>query len=326
MRKIIFILIALIMFIQEGSAADMDSISQFLPETINEWNLSSEVQKIDSTNIFDYMNGGGELYLSYRFKFLEVFEYLSKNNSNILVEIYEMETEDDAFGLLSLDWSGEPVSLGQPDKIKINIPTSVRALYGRGLLRMVSGKYYVRIMAAKEAVETKDAVVQIGRALYNDTFSEPEIIKWLPSLDTINWNLNFNEISFFRSHMVLNSLFYLSHQNILDLNLSSEAVTATYESTSEYNQSKPIRMILINYGNAGKAINALFHFYEAFLSELKIKIKLQGSSYINYNLIEDGWLACKLENNFLVLLFNVPNKKLAEQIINHIQFNKADGE
>jgi len=59
------------------------------------------------------MDGAGELYLGYRFDHLESYEYEVQSEKNILVELYFMKTADDAFGLLSLDWGGEPVDLGQ---------------------------------------------------------------------------------------------------------------------------------------------------------------------------------------------------------------------
>ncbi len=57
------------------------------------------------------MNGGGELYLAYRFDRLDVYHYEAKGQNKILVEVYQMKTTDDAFGLLSLDWGGGPVIL-----------------------------------------------------------------------------------------------------------------------------------------------------------------------------------------------------------------------
>ena len=82
-----------------------------LPKTLGDWSRLESPGIIDSSNIFKYMNGAGEIYLGYRFNHLEVFDYTSKNNDNILVELYFMETPADAFGLLSLDWGGEVVSL-----------------------------------------------------------------------------------------------------------------------------------------------------------------------------------------------------------------------
>lgn len=58
-----------------------------------------------------YMNGGGELYLAYRFDHLEVYEYTAEQQEDIVAEVYVMHTSADAFGLLSLDWEGEPVTI-----------------------------------------------------------------------------------------------------------------------------------------------------------------------------------------------------------------------
>ena len=57
------------------------------------------------------MDGAGELYLGYRFKFLEVYEYTNPGESDILVELYWMDSSDDAYGLLSGDWGGDAVDL-----------------------------------------------------------------------------------------------------------------------------------------------------------------------------------------------------------------------
>ncbi|MEE9536609.1 MAG: DUF6599 family protein, partial [Desulfobacterales bacterium] len=83
-----------------------------LPKAVGGWTRPEAPRLINSQNIFKYMNGAGELYLGYRFHHLEVFAYSSDGQDNILVELYFMETSDDAFGLLSLDWGGEPVSFG----------------------------------------------------------------------------------------------------------------------------------------------------------------------------------------------------------------------
>ena len=41
-----------------------------LPKTIGHWTRPESPRVINSANIFDYMNGAGELYLGYRFSTL----------------------------------------------------------------------------------------------------------------------------------------------------------------------------------------------------------------------------------------------------------------
>jgi hypothetical protein len=86
-----------------------------LPESIDGWKLTGPPQKITRETIFDYMDGGGELYLAYKFNQLLVWHYQPQKESEeeIIVEVYEMQHPDETFGLLSLDWTGEPVRLNE---------------------------------------------------------------------------------------------------------------------------------------------------------------------------------------------------------------------
>ena len=58
-----------------------------LPKSVGVWNRLESPRIINSKNIFKYMNGAGELYLGYRFRHLEVFDYTSADQGNILVEL-----------------------------------------------------------------------------------------------------------------------------------------------------------------------------------------------------------------------------------------------
>ena len=74
---------------------ELEASSIHLPKNVGHWTRPDSPQVINSKNIFEYMNGAGELYLGYRFHHLDVFDYTSQNQDNILVELYFMETSDD---------------------------------------------------------------------------------------------------------------------------------------------------------------------------------------------------------------------------------------
>ena len=154
------------------------------------------------------MNGGGELYLAYGFDHLEVNEYTADQQDTILVEVYVMNTSDDAFGLLSLDWGGEPVTLQSTASIPFRptVSPSVRALYGGGLLRIWADTIYARVMAFRETAESKEAVLSLGQAISANRKipGEPELLKILPNAVDSDWRLRKDRIGFFRSHLVLN--------------------------------------------------------------------------------------------------------------------------
>ena len=308
----------------EGADAEMSLY--YLPETVGVWNRSESFKTIDSTNIFKYMNGAGELYLGYRFDHLEVFDYTSENQEHILVELYFMETTDDAFGLLSLDWGGEPVSLdGLPaDSPNRSLASQTRALYGAGLLRIWSNNLYIRVMAFRESPASRQAVLSLGKAITANrkTSPEPELLKYLaPHIDSA-WKLRRDRLSFFRSYLALNSIYYLSHENILDFDLATEAVMAPYEHISRAGDRTRSQFLLVKYENLERTRKALNHFHDAYLPEYRKEIAADSAANSpNLFKSEDGWMAYKLLGKYIAIVFECPDQESARVII---QKNEAN--
>ncbi len=300
-----------------------------LPKTVGAWTRLDSPQLITAKNIFDYMDGAGELYLGYRFDYLESYEYRAQNQNNILVELYFMKTSDDAFGLLSLDWEGKPVDLaGEPaDSNKSEqakaAPESFswpRALYGEGLLRLWSDTIYARIMASRETPESKEAVLTIGRSIIKDrgTPPIPILLKKLPDSFVENWMLGKDRTSYFRSHLVLNSIYYLGQENMLELGLNSEAVSSPYE-RKDSEGKKRIHFLLVKYADYKRARQALAHFHQVYLPEHPIILQSGSSGEIsNIFLIEDGWMGYKIKDNTIAFIFECPDQETARTIINQI--------
>lgn len=291
-----------------------------LPKTVGRWVRSDSPRVINAENIFEYMNGAGELYLGYRFHHMEVFDYTSENQEHILVELYYMETSDDAFGLLSLDWGGERVSFGRskaepPDP---SPASSARALYGGGLLRVWSDKLYARIMADRETPDSRKAVHTLGEAVSANRKRppEPELLKSLHSPIGAGWRLRKDRLSFFRTYLVLNSIYYLSGENILDLDLSAEAIMAPYERTIGSRNQKRLQFLFVKYENPERARKALSHFHNTYLPEHK-RQDMADSADNNPSLfkLEDGWLGYKLLNKYIAIVFECPDPESAKEII-----------
>jgi hypothetical protein len=290
-------------------------------KTVGSWTRPDSPRRVTSQNIFDYMNGAGELYVGYRFEHLEVYEYTSSQEDDILVELYFMSTSDDAFGLLSLDWGGEPVALSDSAQNKKNQiqPQSIRALYGDGLLRIWADNIYSRVMATRETPSSKKAVLSLGKAIAGDQKNpqDPGLLKALSSQVSSDWKLRKDRMSFFRSYLVLNSIYYLSPQNILSLDHSAEAVTAPYEKAREPGDTKRIQFLLVKYENPERARSALSHFHDAFLPEHRKDIK-PDSTVENPSVfeVEEGWLGYQLKGKYLAIVFDCPDQESAQYIIN----------
>ena len=297
-----------------------------LPKSVGVWNRLESPRIINSKNIFKYMNGAGELYLGYRFRHLEVFDYTSADQGNILVELYFMESSDDAFGLLSLDWGGELVSLdGAPAAISNqSFTASTRALYGGGLLRLWSDYIYARIMAERETPASKQAVLALGKAIAAGAQypPEPTLVKLLPlEIDAV-WKLRVDRLSFFRSHLVLNSIYYLSHENILDLDLSAEAVSAPYQYIPGSGDPKRSQFLLVQYENTERARQALNRFHDAYLPGHKKEKTAETAAYSpSLFKLEDGWMAYKLIGRHIAIVFESPDPESARSILQKNESN-----
>jgi hypothetical protein len=255
-----------------------------------------------------------------------VFEYTSGNRDNILVEIYFMETSDDAFGLLSLDWGGEPVAFDGPTAATSNqfFTLSARALYGGGLLRLWSDDIYARVMAERETPASKEAVLAIGKAITTSTQNPPEpvLVKLIPLKIGSAWKLRIDRLSYFRSHLVLNSIYYLSHENILDLDLSTEAVIVIYEHMSNSKDPKRSQFLLVKYENLARARKALNHFHVTYLPEYEKKdTAVPTANSPSLFKLEDGWLAYKLLGKYIAIVFECPDPESARTIIQKNESN-----
>jgi len=319
-KTFVLVTITMTIVIWGGASGKMNADKPNLPKTVGVWNRSESPRIITTKNIFKYMNGAGELYLGYRFRHLEVFDYTSADQGNILVELYFMESPDDAFGLLSLDWGGERVFFDSaPAAISKQYFTAPsRALYGGGLLRLWSDYIYTRIIAERETPASKEAVLTLGKAIAAGTHDPPEpaLVKFLPLEINAVWKLRVDRLSFFRSHLVLNSIYYLSHENILDLDISTEAVSAPYQYIPGSGDPKRSQFLLVQYENPELAHLALNRFHDAYLPGHKKEITAEtAADSPSFFKLEDGWLAYKLIGKYIAIVFESPDPESARAIL-----------
>jgi hypothetical protein len=76
--------------------ADIFNEDDFLlPSNIDKWKKKGKIKAYSSLNLFEYLNGGADIYIKNGFRELLVQEY-SYKNLNITVEIYKMDNKNDA--------------------------------------------------------------------------------------------------------------------------------------------------------------------------------------------------------------------------------------
>jgi hypothetical protein len=78
------------------------------------WAPAGEEQVYNGEELFDYINGGADIYLEYGFREVRVREY-ARGGKTVTVEVFEMDDADAAFGIYSFKrgTGGERVDAGQ---------------------------------------------------------------------------------------------------------------------------------------------------------------------------------------------------------------------
>jgi hypothetical protein len=219
-----------------------------LPSDIGGWTRSRDDQAFNRDGIFDYLDGAGELYLAFDFRIVFVREYAKPDAPSIVVEIYQMSSSADAFGIFTQDNDGQEVKLGED------------ALYGAGLLRFWKNSVFVRIMADRETPEARDAVMRLGAAIETavpEAGPKPDILKRLPVE-----GLEPRTISYFHTVISLNSHYFMANANILNLSPETRVALARYS-----RNGKRATLILVEYPTEDSAYSAHGRFVEMYLLE-----------------------------------------------------------
>jgi hypothetical protein len=191
-------------------------------------------------------------------------------------------------------------------------------------MRLWADFIYARIMAEHETPASKQAVLALGKAIAACAQYplEPTLVKLPPLEIDTGWKLRVDRLSFFRSHLVLNSIYYLSHENILDLDLSAEAVSAPYQYIPDSGDPKRSHFLLVKYENTARARQALNRFHDAYLPDHKTE-KTAGTAMGSPSLfkLEDGWMAYKLIGKHIVMVFESSDPESARTILQKNETN-----
>ena len=266
-----------------------------LPAEAGGWRWDGKETKYNSRTLFDYMDGAAELYLAYGFQNLTVHRFEKSNQPAVTVELYEMASSEDAYGVFSFERQDEAIGIGQGSE------------FGGGLLRFWKGKYFVSIYADGEGVEVESAILKMGRASANSipaTGLEPKLVGFIPGKDL---GLVDKSVRYLKSHVLLNQRFFIAHQNILNLNRKTGAVLAQYIRDKQKTQ-----LLLIRYPNLKEAGDAYQSFMKAYLPDARGKDRLETE--------DRRWTFVRQRNEFILIVFGAPTADDAEALL------KATGE
>ena len=122
---------------------------------IKNWEKSEDTKEYGPANLFDYINGAADSFLSYGFIHIWIKEYTHSSGALIKAEIYEHQDLKYAFGIYSIERASDYEFLdigGQAYQIE-------------DILNMVCGKYYVKLHGYDLKGENTIALTVLARGL-----------------------------------------------------------------------------------------------------------------------------------------------------------------
>jgi len=273
--------------------------AEILPREISGWTPSRDDEVFGRDDIFDYMDGGGEIYLAYDFRALLVREYTKAEAPAIVVEIYQMSSSEDAYGVFTHDTDGDDLNLAQG------------AVYAAGLLRFWKDTIFVRIMADSDTEEAKAVVLKLGEtivAAIQQEGDKPALVDLLPRDGLLAKSLRY-----FHTQILLNAHYYLANVNILNLSPNTQAVLARYQ-----RNKAQARILLVEYPSAAKAFDAGGRFVEMYLLE---RFDPEGGEVEPRKLENGKYAGIVIRGPYLIIVLEADSRSLLERISQEISKN-----
>lgn len=297
--KTIFLLLTLLLIsgpvffmIRKSHADPLDALHAVLPHKIKGWKaVKEEDRSFDSVTIFDYIDGAGEVYRAYNMQTCLSRRYTTSNGPPIVMDIFDMGSSEDAFGVFTHDQDGEALDLGQG------------ALYRPGWLSFWKDRFFVSIYAEEETAAAEKTVGDLGKvvaSLIKEQGPKPKILLKLPQE-----GLQPRSTRFLHHYSILNYHFYLADSNILNLGPRTDAVLARY-----LWRKQRARLLLVNYPDVGKAAEARTSFFMHYLPD---------ADPIGVALLEDGkWSAAAVKDGLLAVVLESDTRQLAESLLKKV--------
>ncbi len=221
-----------------GCAGESASLSDVFPgaDVARNW-TPRDVEIFDRENIFDLVNGQAEAFFVYGFEQVAVRNYENADGAVLSVEVWQLATPADAYGLFSSGISGEPVAVGNEGD----------ADPGRRLA-FWQDRYYVHVRARQELPDDiLHAFAQAVSTALPVGGERPTLVDQLPPDGLVE-----RSGIFFHEELSIQNELWLGGENLLELSPETEGVLAHYDL-----DGIPVQLLLVQYPDVDDAIIGL---------------------------------------------------------------------
>ncbi len=214
------------------------------------WQQSGEVKVYVGKKLYDSIDGAADRFFQYAFREQYVANYFSNDpEKTITIEVYDMGTTDDAFGIFSChdNIMSEHVSIG------------LAATISEMNLDFCQGKYFVRLLAMGfDEGEGKKPLRAFAEAIAGNIQPPaelPQLVRRLPE------GYVKGSLLFFHTQPTLNERRYIAEENVFLLDKKTNGVLAAYTAEEKKVDDQTLRLekdilYLVEYPDAKAAQDA----------------------------------------------------------------------
>jgi hypothetical protein len=266
-------------------------VMKFLPEKIGDYRITDSMDYVGEA-LFDYINGGAELYLSYGLKGMTGCKYNGEGLPQITVEVYEMSSSENAFGVYTQSRDKEEHEYGQGSQ------------RFKDFILFWKNNYYVLITSQKVTEESEKTIQHLAATIDQSIEKKgniPKIINALPQKDLVPAGF-----LYFHHYVWLNAYIFIADYNLLNITDKTDAVLAKYGNADER-----CYLLIVEYQDTTETKKAYNQLKEKFASE-------KNGAQLTVELEDRTWFSTWMTDNRLYAIFDSKSELQIKRIYNSI--------
>ncbi|MEJ2737194.1 MAG: hypothetical protein P8189_27145 [Anaerolineae bacterium] len=206
-------------------------------DAVADWSAEGDVEVFGPENLYDLVDGQADFFFAYAFREVAVQTYEDASGATVRVEIWELGTPADAFGVFTTYRAGSPVAVGNGG----DSDPGRRLDYWQD-------HFFVRISSISSL---DDDILHTFAEVVSDALpagGEPPLtLAFLPQVGMVERS----EV-FFHQEISIQDYLWLGGQNLLALDAETNGVLARYDTGGEI-----ATVLLVQYPDSKAAASAL---------------------------------------------------------------------
>lgn len=256
---------------------NQSDLTGMLPDQIEGWQAEKTLILNTPSDLYNYIDGGAELYISYGFGQALSKTYTKEGNPEVLAEVYDLLETRNAFGVFTQTREEEESLFGQGT---YSLP---------GAVFFWKGRFYISL-STWDATPEADRFIKVLASHISCAVThegeKPAVVSYLPLEGLIP-----HGYKYFHHTVWMNAFFFVSDHNVLNIDEYTDAVLARYAQGEGR-----IYLLMVQYKDGTSAGNAFDNFGKEFFPA--------GLKDGCVRLPDGTWLAAAKSCSLVVAVFN----------------------